>query len=88
MDFPGDLLGRSTESTGEIENPLPLPDPPKSCAEERDVLRAVELLKGAQRPLVVVGKGAAYSRAENVINEFVQLTNIPVKLFLLHFISV
>ncbi|XP_046655286.1 2-hydroxyacyl-CoA lyase 1-like isoform X1 [Daphnia pulicaria] len=77
LDFPGDLLGR-TESGEEIENPLPLPDPPKSCAELSDIKRAVDLLKSAQRPLLVVGKGAAYSRAEGIINQFVKMTNIPV----------
>ena len=76
-DFPGHLLGR-TESGEEIENPLPLPDPSKSCAELSDKKRAVDLLKSAQRPLLVVGKGAAYSRAEGIINQFVKMTNIPV----------
>ena len=71
------MLGR-TESGEEIENPLPLPDPPKSCAELSDIKRAVDLLKSAQRPLLVVGKGAAYSRAEGIINQFVKMTNIPV----------
>ena len=77
MDFPGDLLA-CTESGEEIENPLPLPEPPKSCAELCDIKRAVELLKFAQRPLLVVGKGAAYSHAEEIINQFVKMTNIPV----------
>lgn len=71
------MLGR-TESGEEIENPLPLPEPPKSCAELSDIMRAVDLLKSAQRPLLVVGKGAAYARAEEIINQFVKMTNIPV----------
>lgn len=55
-----------------------MPEPPKSCAELSDIMRAVDLLKSAKRPLLVVGKGAAYSRAEKIINQFVQMTNIPV----------
>ena len=78
MDFPGDLLGREAPEGLPIEAPLPLPEPPKSCAEIGDIKRAVELLRTAKRPLLVVGKGAAYSRAEDVVNQFVQLTNIPV----------
>ena len=77
------MLGRA-ESGEEIENPLPLPEPPKSCAELSDIMRAVDLLKSAKRPLLVVGKGAAYSRAEKVINQFVQMTNIPVTISKLH----
>lgn len=80
LDFPGDLLGRTT-SGEEVENPLPVPEPPKSCAELSDIARAVELLKSAKRPLLVVGKGAAYSRAEKTVNQFVKVTNIPVSLF-------
>lgn len=77
LDFPGDLLGRTT-SGEDLENPLPVPEPPKSCAELSDVKRAVELLKSAKRPLLIVGKGAAYSHAEKIINHFVDVTNIPV----------
>lgn len=77
LDFPGDMLGR-TASEEALEKPLPIPDPPKSCAELSDINRAIDLLKSAKRPLLVVGKGAAYSRAEDIINQFVQETNIPV----------
>ncbi len=80
MDFPGDLLGRTAEEGVVIEEPLSLPEPPKSCAELGDIKKAVQLLRSAKRPLLVVGKGAAYSRAEEVVNQFVQLTNIPVRI--------
>lgn len=39
--------------------------------------RAVELLTGAERPLVVLGKGAAYARADDAIRAFVENTGIP-----------
>lgn len=77
LDFPGDMLNRSIEED-EIESPLPLLEPPRSCAEPGEIQRAVELLCSAQRPLMIVGKGAAYARSENVINQFVKMTNIPV----------
>lgn len=81
LDFPGDLLGRTVTDGMIIEAPLSLPPPPRSCAELKDIKRAVELLRSAQRPLLVVGKGAAYARAEDVVNQFVQMTNIPVIYF-------
>lgn len=60
----------------------------KAFAEEResetggtisgeDVSRAVSALRGAQRPLIVVGKGAAYSRAEDSLRKLVESTGIP-----------
>ena len=77
LDFPGDLLSRSTEEEM-LENPPPCPEPPKSFADINAIKEAIQILKSAQRPLVIVGKGVAYSRAENAINEFVKQTNIPV----------
>ena len=78
LDFPGDLLGRSTSEESALENPLPVPEPPRSLANPVDVKRAIELLRSAERPLLIVGKGAAYSRAEDIVNQFVRATNIPV----------
>jgi len=71
------MLNRSIPED-QIESPLPLLEPPKSCAESGEIQRAVDLLQSAQRPLMIVGKGAAYSRSENVINQFAEMTNIPV----------
>ena len=42
-----------------------------------DVAKAVDLLLAAERPLLVVGKGAAYARAEKEALEFVETTGIP-----------
>ncbi|MFE2042073.1 oxalyl-CoA decarboxylase, partial [Streptomyces sp. NPDC059477] len=39
--------------------------------------RAIELLAAARRPLMVLGKGAAYARAENSVREFVERTGLP-----------
>ena len=38
----------------------------------------LQLLAQAQRPLIVLGKGAAYAQAENVIQKFVQTDGHPV----------
>ena len=35
------------------------------------------MLLKAKSPLVIIGKGAAYARAENSINEFIKQTQIP-----------
>jgi thiamine pyrophosphate-dependent acetolactate synthase large subunit-like protein len=81
LDFPGDLLGSILPEGVALETPLALPEPPKVYSDPADVKRAVDLLKTAQRPLLIVGKGAAYAHAENVVNEFVKETNIPVITF-------
>ncbi|KNA16492.1 hypothetical protein SOVF_088660 [Spinacia oleracea] len=42
-----------------------------------EVEQAVSALRGAQRPLIVYGKGAAYARAEDELKKFVESTGIP-----------
>jgi oxalyl-CoA decarboxylase len=52
------------------------PAPPQPPAPE-SVARAIELLANAQRPLVILGKGAAYARADEEIRSFIESTGIP-----------
>lgn len=42
-----------------------------------EIQKAVELLRTAERPLIVFGKGAAYARAENELTKLVESTGIP-----------
>ncbi|XP_074308327.1 2-hydroxyacyl-CoA lyase [Silene latifolia] len=42
-----------------------------------DLSAAVAALRSAKRPLIVVGKGAAYARAEGELKKFVEMTGIP-----------
>jgi 2-hydroxyacyl-CoA lyase 1 len=46
-------------------------------ADETRVSKAATMLLKARRPLVIVGKGAAYSRAEMELENFVNLTSMP-----------
>ena len=39
--------------------------------------RALDLLKGAKRPLIILGKGAAYAQADADIRALVEKTGIP-----------
>jgi oxalyl-CoA decarboxylase len=41
------------------------------------VKRAVEVLKGAKKPLIILGKGAAYAQADEEIRTFVEKSGIP-----------
>ena len=47
-------------------------------ADESLVLKAANMLSKAKNPLVLVGKGAAYSRTEVELQNFVRFTGIPV----------
>ena len=44
---------------------------------ESEFKKALELMSSSKRPLVIVGKGAAYSRAENECRQFIEKTKYP-----------
>ncbi|XP_051117492.1 2-hydroxyacyl-CoA lyase [Andrographis paniculata] len=84
LDLPSDVLHQTIdESEAEqliaealsyrknqlIQNPR--------VSNSTTIQKAVELLKTSQRPLIVFGKGAAYSRAENELTKLIESTGIP-----------
>ncbi len=50
---------------------------PRQIPAPDAVQRALDLLKGAKRPLILLGKGAAYARADADIRALVEKTGIP-----------
>ena len=52
------------------------PGPAQIPAPE-SITRALDLLAQAQRPLIVLGKGAAYARADQAIRSFVETAGAP-----------
>uniref|UniRef100_A0A0D9V1D1 2-hydroxyacyl-CoA lyase n=1 Tax=Leersia perrieri TaxID=77586 RepID=A0A0D9V1D1_9ORYZ len=87
LDIPADVLHQTlaeSEAVALIEAAAAAadsaksdPSPPKHKSLEDGIEKAAELLRRAERPLVVVGKGAAYARAEDAIRKLVDTTGIP-----------
>ena len=50
---------------------------PRQIPAPDAVKRALDLLKGAKRPLIILGKGAAYAQADDEIRALVEKTGIP-----------
>ncbi|KAK2739891.1 hypothetical protein FQN55_009064 [Onygenales sp. PD_40] len=79
VDLPADLI-QGKAAAGFTLPPAELtvvPAPPKPAGDPAVISKVAGLLRSARAPLVVVGKGAAYARAENSIREFVERTGIP-----------
>jgi len=56
----------------------PQTPPPPLCLPLQDQIKAAAaLIKTAQRPLVIVGKGAAYAGAERQVAQLVTYANLP-----------
>uniref|UniRef100_A0A668AAU5 2-hydroxyacyl-CoA lyase n=1 Tax=Myripristis murdjan TaxID=586833 RepID=A0A668AAU5_9TELE len=53
------------------------PPPPVSLADNTAITEAISVLKGAKRPLVIIGKGAAYGRAESALRALVEVSGLP-----------
>jgi 2-hydroxyacyl-CoA lyase 1 len=76
LDIADDIiLGKTDEA--KVEEPDRCPDPPRTQADPQSVEKALDLLRSAERPLVIVGKGMAYSRAEDEVRKFIERTKVP-----------
>src|SRR5271155_2899085 len=78
IDLPADLiLNPSPPSLQHPTSRALISPPPKPIADPTLINHAATLLRNAQAPLVILGKGAAYSRSEHLINTLITRTNIP-----------
>ncbi|MEU6161544.1 oxalyl-CoA decarboxylase [Streptomyces sp. NPDC047130] len=78
LDIPAAVLGEIIDARKGAASLWKLVDPaPRQLPQPAAVDRAVELLERAERPLIVLGKGAAYARADESIRAFVEATGIP-----------
>ena len=69
VDLPANLiLGHFDVKRQKLS---PITEVPRSIAPENKIRDVVEALKAAKAPLVVIGKGAAYARAEGQIKTLI-----------------
>src|SRR4030081_2355537 len=78
LDLPAQLLGQSLDAAHGKKSLVRVVDPvPRQIPAPDAVRRALDLLKGAKRPLILLGKGAAYAQADADIRAFVEKSGIP-----------
>ena len=77
VDLPADLIKGAVGNQEEVAVVKPVPDAPKAGADDVRIFKAVQAIKNARAPLVVIGKGAAYARAETAIRELIDKTHLP-----------
>ncbi|MEL0018250.1 MAG: oxalyl-CoA decarboxylase [Rickettsiales bacterium] len=76
LDMPDDIIGGEIEEEDAVETAV-IPDPPRMQAMPEDVEKALDVLEEAKNPLVIVGKGMAWSRAEDEVRAFIERTQLP-----------
>ena len=76
LDLSNDIISVDREED-EIAFPGRCPESPRSQADPAAIEAALRALRTAERPLVIVGKGAAYARAEVEVRELIDRTRLP-----------
>jgi oxalyl-CoA decarboxylase len=78
LDLPGKLLGQTMDAEAGRKSLVKVIDPaPPQIPSPESVARALDLLKSAQRPLIILGKGAAYAQADAEIRALVEKSGVP-----------
>ena len=78
LDLPAKLFAQTMNAEAGKKSLIKVVDPaPRQIPAQDAVKRALELLKGAKRPLILLGKGAAYAQADADIRALVEKTGIP-----------
>ena len=78
LDIPGALLGQVMDQVEGAKSLVKVIDPaPAQAPAPHAVARALDVIKGANKPLIILGKGAAYAQADDLVRQFVETSGIP-----------
>jgi oxalyl-CoA decarboxylase len=78
LDLPAKLFGQVVNAeTGRKSLVKVIDAAPAQIPSPASIKRALDTLKSAKRPLIILGKGAAYAQADADIKAFVEKTGAP-----------
>src|ERR1700735_1092811 len=78
LDLPGKLFAQVMDAEAGAKSLVKVIDPaPAQIPAPAAVTRALDVLKDAQRPLIILGKGAAYAQADDDIRALVEKSGVP-----------
>jgi oxalyl-CoA decarboxylase len=78
LDLPAKLFSQTMDAEAGRKSLIQVVDPaPRQIPAEDAVQRALDLLGSAKRPLILLGKGAAYAQADADIRALIERTGIP-----------
>ena len=78
LDLPAKLFSQVMDADAGAKSLVKVIDPaPAQIPAPAAVKRALDVLKGAKRPLIILGKGAAYAQADDSIRALVEKSGIP-----------
>src|SRR3989440_409305 len=78
LDLPAKLFSQVMNADAGQKSLVKVIDPaPAQIPAPTAVKRALSVLKSAKRPLIILGKGAAYAQADDQIRAFVEKSGVP-----------
>jgi len=78
LDLPAKLFSQVMDAEAGARSLVRVVDPaPAQIPAPASIRRALNVLKSAKRPLIILGKGAAYAQADDQIRSFVEKSGIP-----------
>ncbi len=78
LDLPAKLFGQAMDAAAGKASLIKVIDAaPRQIPAPDAVKRALDLLKSAKKPLILLGKGAAYAQADADIKALIEKTGIP-----------
>ena len=78
LDLPAKLFSQVMGAEAGQKSLVKVIDPaPAQIPAPSAVKRALDVLKSAKRPLIILGKGAAYAQADEAIKNFVEKSGAP-----------
>ena len=78
LDLPAKLFAQSIDLEAGTKSLIEVVDPaPRQIPAPEAVKRALDLLRAAKKPLIILGKGAAYAQCDSEIRNLIEKTGIP-----------
>ncbi|WP_027818285.1 oxalyl-CoA decarboxylase [Paraburkholderia bannensis] len=78
LDLPAKLLAQTIDAVKGQQSLIKVVDAaPRQIPAPDAVQRAIDTIRNAKRPLILLGKGAAYAQADAQIRELVEKSGIP-----------
>ena len=78
LDLPAKLFGQVMNAEAGRKSLVKVIDAaPAQIPAQDAVKRALDVLKSAKKPLIILGKGASYAQADDVIRQFVEKSGVP-----------
>src|SRR3977135_2876805 len=78
LDLPAKLFGQVMDAEAGRKSLVKVIDAAPAQIPAADaVKRALDVLKSAKRPLIILGKGAAYAQADDAIRSLIEKSGIP-----------